>query len=167
MLEELQAQKKAQAMTEQSLYATRDQLLQANNAVIAAQAAALAARTVRERTTLDTSRLVNKPQAFSGEREAWEAWKFAYLSYIGTVHKRLPDLMEQAAKSQDSMSQEDYDESTTNMSIDLYALLVSLLTKGNGPGICRAVRNRDGFEVWRLMSAEFTTRGKSKTYEWL
>ena len=52
------------------------------------------------------------------------------------------------------------------MSIDLYALLVSLLTKGR-PVICRAARNRDGFEVWRLMSAEFTTRGKSKTYEWL
>ena len=44
---------------------------------------------------VDLTRLGKSPKPFEGTAETWEAFKFNFTTYVGTVDPRLPDRKDQ------------------------------------------------------------------------
>ena len=47
---------------------------------------------------VDLTRLGKSPKPFEGTAETWEAFKFNFTTYVGTVDPRLPELLDDASK---------------------------------------------------------------------
>ena len=47
---------------------------------------------------VDLTRLGKSPKPFEGTAETWEAFKFNFTTYVGTVDPRLPELLDDASR---------------------------------------------------------------------
>ena len=123
----------------------------------------------RPTTRVDLTKLGKSPKQFEGTAESWESFKFNFTTYIGTVDPRLPELLDDAARRPDPIDMSTaLTQTDRNKAIEFYAVLNGYLKeKTNAHNILRSQKDRNGFEVWRLISAEFEPQGFNKHLDWL
>ena len=116
------------------------------------------------KTRVDLTKLWKSPKQFEGTAESWESFRFNFTTYIGTVDPRLPELLDDAARRPDPIDMSTaLTQTDRNKAIEFYAVLNGYLKeKTNAHNILKAQKDRNGFEVWRLISAEFEPQGFNK-----
>ena len=120
-------------------------------------------------TRVDLTKLGKSPKQFDGTAESWESIRFNFTTYVGTVDPRLPELLDDAARRLDPIDMStSLTQTDRNKAIEFYAVLNGYLKeKTNAHNILKAQKDRNGFEVWRLISAEFEPQGFNKHLDWL
>ena len=118
---------------------------------------------------VDLTRLGKSPKPFEGTAETWEAFKFNFTTYVGTVDPRLPELLDDASRRTSAIDMTTaLTRADRDKAIEFYAVLNGYLKeKTNAHNILKAQKDRNGFEVWRLISAEFEPQGFNKHLDWL
>ena len=113
---------------------------------------------------VDLTRLGKSPKPFEGTAETWEAFKFNFTTYVGTVDPRLPELLDDASKRTSTIDMTTaLTRADRDKAIEFYAVLNGYLKeKTNAHNILKAQKDRNGFEVWRLISAQFEPQGLNK-----
>ncbi len=79
-----------------------------------------------DRTSVIDTRLMQKPQAFGGDRTAWSDWSFTFRAYVGAVNGRIQLLMDQAQAS-DTALPPAHDATDRALDEQLYFVIVMLV----------------------------------------
>jgi hypothetical protein len=110
---------------------------------------------------LDISKLLPKPPVFKGLKEEWEPWKFAFTTWLASVHGKLPKIMDESAAEKNPIREEDMDEDTANFAPELFALLLGYL---DGPPaiLAKGIENRNGFEFWPMLHVQYQPQARGK-----
>eukprot|EP00971_Amphidinium_carterae_P204805 4064705-Amphidinium_carterae.1 len=104
------------------------------------------------------TRLLSKPQSFSGEQAAWPAWSFVFAAYCEAVSADLGRLMKQAAAAASPVA---YSGRDAELSNQLYLMLV-LSTTNRALDKVRGAPSGNGLETWRLFHAEWEPRAAQR-----
>ena len=99
-------------------------------------------------------KLLAKPPNFAGDPEHWSNWKFALVNWLSLVDMDYPSLMEQVGGRTTHVDVDEHNADLVRQTNLLYVLLASLLT-GRAQVFARSIPDRNGFELWRLLSQEF------------
>ena len=103
--------------------------------------------------TLDT-KLLQKPNTFDGESNAWSDWSFVFKAYAGAVNMDLQALMHRVVESETQILWETLNDKEQRFSTLLYYLLV-MLSKKKALDKVKSVSEGHGLECWRLMHKEW------------
>eukprot|EP00971_Amphidinium_carterae_P291066 5779812-Amphidinium_carterae.1 len=109
----------------------------------------------RMSSVVDT-KLMAKPQQFSGEHEKWGEWSFTLRAYTFALDQRLPELMQKAVASAAPVPLPT-DEFDRQLSVQLYYIL-AMLVKDRALTKLRAAPEGNGLEVWRQFGEEWEPR---------
>jgi hypothetical protein len=154
-----------EAATQAQQAATAAQVAVSMNSTTTAPAAAAPGMGMGNK---DLSKSVRAPKLLKC-KEDWETFKFQFGNWIGTMDSEVPKLLEEAEKRTTPINPAvDLNATDRQRSIIVYGILVSYLEeKTTGFNIVRKVKDRNGFEGWRLLSVEMATESWNKNYEWL
>ena len=167
-VQQLTAQVASQQQNLDATKAALDQQTQtATTALSVAQTAIAQLGQAESRKKTLNPKLVNPPDAFQGTDADWERYKFGFLTWITTVDSGYPELMKKAASQTDEIDLVEMTEADEQLSTNLFAILVGQCQAGEIPAIAMLVPDRNGFELWRRMHAQFEPENKHKPYAWL
>ena len=128
----------------------------------ATQAAAQAE--ARSSLCLVDTRLLTKPNVYSGEhdgKERWSTWSFKMKAYCAAMSPRLGELMLSASRQDQDIRQDEMTPNDGAHSTNLYYIL-SLLTDGEALDIVQNSPTNNGMEVWRRMVSRWEPRVPSR-----
>ena len=126
----------------------------------AADAAARARSFPRVEGVVDT-RLLNKPEEFSGRDGDWQKFSLLLRAYIGAVSPRMYELLKIAEDASMSIDRVDLDPGDDALDTQLYYIL-TMLTKEAGLDKVQLVECGEGLALWRLMVMEYEPNWKSR-----
>ena len=104
-----------------------------------------------------------KPESRSQELQMWDEWKFSSTHYIKAVDPEMGKLVDQvSANPKDDYGLGFMEESTKNMAIRLYGMLVTYI-RGRPLQLIRHLGDSDGFKAWNILLKEMepSTRQRS------
>ena len=108
---------------------------------------------------------VAKPTKFSGEQSSWDGWKFVFVNYLALVAGAFPEGLHVAEIATRPITvNPEADAGGFERGRVLFALLVSLLPKGKCLTLARSVRDRNGWELWRLLCGEYEPRTAARGF---
>ena len=142
--------------------------LQSENQRLASQlAAGIPAGTPPTTTSTVTAglvdtRILGRPESFSGETTKYPDWSFKLKSYMGAVDQRYQILMNQAESSSVAVLNVAMNPDEAQLSTQLYYVLV-MLTSGPALDKCHNAGVNEGFEAWRSFAQEYEPKLKSRT----
>ena len=106
-------------------------------------------------------RIVQKPKVMGNDRTMWKEWKFEVTNFMCLVHAQFTDDL-RVAEAERSTIDDSENAELRRRSTLLYSILASI-TKDRAKQIVMQEQNsRNGYEVWRLLIAEFEPRGTSR-----
>ena len=120
---------------------------------LTAQRTATAQTEVRAGLSLVDTKLLTKPNVYSGEhdgKERWTTWSFKMRAYCASMAPRLGELMGTASSQDVEIRQDALTPSGAAHSTNLY-YIVSLLTDAEALDIVQNSPVSNGLEVWRRM----------------
>jgi len=126
----------------------------------AADAAARARSFPRVEGVVDT-RMLNKPEEFSGKDSDWPKFSLLLRAYVGAVSPRMYELMKIAEDVGRSIDRVDLDPGDDALDTQLYYIL-TMLTKEAGLDKVQLVECGEGLALWRLMVMEYEPNWKSR-----
>ena len=110
------------------------------------------------------ARWLSKPERFRNAQEQWPSWKFQFINFLALFHTSYPDVLDQCAQaSADIEIDRGRDEAFFDKGRWLYSILISFFQKGKAFNIARSVRDRNGWQVWRLLCLEYEPKLPSKS----
>ena len=81
---------------------------------------------------VDLTRLGKSPKPFEGTAETWEAFKFNFTTYVGTVDPRLPELLDDASRRPSAIDMTTaLTRADRDKAIEFYAVLNGYLKEKN------------------------------------
>ena len=111
------------------------------------------------------SALIPKPKTFTGQKEAWEAWRFTFESWIQSIDSDLYDLMLEHCRDEDEIDIELLKDADKVHARQLQSLLVAYSDK-EALVLCKGVRDGNGLETWRRLHRDFESTSKLKGVSW-
>ena len=115
-----------------------------------------------QRMGLVDTRQLGKPEVFKGSTEEnFSDWSFIFESYLSCIDNRYISLLEQAKFSRNSMPNRALSEADTELSCQLYYILVMLL-RGRPLDIAYNSGMGEGLESYRRIFEEFHPRVASR-----
>ena len=105
-------------------------------------------------TLLDTRRLT-KPSQFTGGESDWIGWDFAFRSYLALLSPRMDSLLDQALMLPEAPDHVDMDEETTQLSTQMFHLLVMLCNKGKPVTMLMSTERHNGFKAYHMLKNEY------------
>ena len=118
---------------------------------LTAQRAATAQTEVRAGLSLVDTKLLTKPNMYSGEhdgKERWATWSFKMRAYCAATAPRLGELMGSASQQELEIRQNAMTPNDAAHITNLYYIL-SLLTDGEALDVVQNSLVSNGMEVWR------------------
>ena len=129
-----------------------------------AQRTATAQTEVRAGSSLVDTKLLTKPNVYSGEhdgKERWTTWSFKMKAYCAAMAPRLGEMMGTASTQDVEIRQDAMTPSDAAHSTNLYYIL-SLLTDAEALDIVQNSPVSNGLEVWRRMVARWGPKVPSR-----
>ena len=120
---------------------------------LTSQRAATAQTEARSSLSLVDTKLLTKPNVYSGEqdgKERWTTWSFKMRAYCAAMAPRLGELMGSARRQELEIRQDAMNPADAAHSTNLCYIL-SLLTEGEALDIVQNSPVSNGMEVWRRM----------------
>ena len=106
---------------------------------------------------------VFKPETRAQELQPWDEWKFSFSHYVKAVDTEMGRLLDQvSANPKDDYEMGPMKESTRNMAVLLYGMLVTYI-RGRPLQLIRYLDDSNGFKAWNILSKEMepSTRQRS------
>lgn len=128
----------------------------------APQPAAVPAVPPSTASVLDT-KLLGKPEKFSGQEEQWRDWSFVTRSYIGLMNPRLVQMLKISEQLENPIDEATLDPDQAEGSRQFFFVLV-MLVKGKATTELQAAPHGQGLEAWGLLYRRFNPTTKS---QWL
>ena len=101
------------------------------------------------------TKVVIKPGLFKSTMEEWPDWRFAMENYAACLHPALGAELDGAAQETDAITIPHGDEGLSMRYRSMYTILSSLV-QGKAREMAKRLRgSKNGFELWRLLVAEF------------
>lgn len=155
----------ASAMREIELMRERQRIQEANYTLAAQKIEEIEARlqhlNANSGGAVDT-RVLGKPQTFSGETDQWRDWSFIFTAFTGAVGSPLLVELMWAAEEEEIIKLKDMQPSRLASSAQIWYMLV-MLCRGKALDLCRAVGEQgNGLEAWRQLLIEFEPRTKGR-----
>ena len=142
--------------------ATVQNLQAAQNELRAAQAAQVTTARGGGGPGLVDTRLLGKPEMFTGEATKWRDFKLIFSAYCGAVNPRLEELMHQQVGLETMRSLGDLAPMDAALSVQLSFMLTLLLRGGALEKVRNATEQRNGLEVWRLLLREYEPQVRAR-----
>ena len=112
--------------------------------------------------SLVDSRLLGKPESFTGDPQKYPDWSFKLKAYLGAIDVRYQALMAHVEQSNGPLLNAGLSDEEAQLSTQLYYVLVMLssgaaLDKGHNAGV------NEAFETWRNFVMEYEPRLRTRT----
>ena len=142
---------------------------------VAQQAALKAAEEVARKASEDAARLrsmpmvgsavdtrmLNKPECFSGKDADWAQFALLMRAYVGAMSPRMFELLKLAEDPERSIDRVDLEPGDEHLDTQLYFVL-TMLVKGNALDKVSLVEQGEGLHLWRLLVDEYEPQWKSR-----
>ena len=100
------------------------------------------------------SRVIKAPKDFTGRDEEWNSFKFKLRNYLTLLDVDYDSLLDSSEASELEIRQDALGETAKKLSVQLYALLAQLC-QDRALKLVKKVKDRCGFEVWRLLHTRY------------
>jgi hypothetical protein len=112
--------------------------------------------------SLVDTRLLGKPENFTGDPQKYPDWSFKLKAYLGAIDVRYQALMANVEQSNGPLLNVGLPPEEQQLSTQLYYVLVML---SSGPALdkCHNAGVNEGFETWRNFVTEYEPRLRTRT----
>ena len=114
------------------------------------------------RASLVDTRLLGKPENFSGDPQKYPGWSFKLKAYLGAIDVRYQALMAHVEQSSGPLLNVGLSPEEAQLSTQLYYVLV-MLSSGAALDKCHNAGVNEGFETWRNFVMEYEPRLRTRT----
>jgi len=107
------------------------------------------------------TKLISKPESFSGKDEDWPKFSLLFKAYVGALSPRMFELLKMAEDPEKSIDRVDLDPGDDVLDSQVYFVLAMML-KDAGLDKVSLVEPGEGLMLWRSLSIEFEPTWKSR-----
>ena len=107
------------------------------------------------------TKVVSKPEHFTGREEDWPKFSVLMRAYVGALSPRMLELLKMAEQPEAPIDRVDLDPGDDILDTQLYFVLAMLLKEGSLDKL-ELVEHGEGLHLWRLLIGEFEPRWKSR-----
>ncbi len=112
--------------------------------------------------SLVDTRLLGKPENFTGDPQKYPDWSFKLKAYLGAIDVRYQVLMANVEQSNGPLLNIGLSDEEAQLSTQLYYVLV-MLSSGAALDKCHNAGVNEGFETWRNFVSEYEPRLRTRT----
>ena len=110
---------------------------------------------------IDT-RVMSKPENFSGKEEDWNSFAMGVKAFAGALSPRMLELLKRAEKPAESIDRVDLDPGDEVLDSQLYYILI-MLVKGVKADMIELVEAGEGLAIWRRLHSEHEPKLKARS----
>ncbi len=107
------------------------------------------------------TRVMNKPENFSGKEEDWPKFSLLFKAFAGAMSPRMFELLTKAEDPEASLDRVDLDPGDEILDTQIYFTLTMLL-RDCGMDKVELVEHGEGLRLWRLLVADYEPKWKSR-----
>ena len=107
------------------------------------------------------TRLLSKPEAFTGKDTDWPQFALLTRAYVGAISPRMFELLRRAENPEESLDRVDLDPGDELLDSQLYYVL-TMLIKGSALDKVTLVEYGEGLHLWRLLVQEYEPQWRSR-----
>ena len=107
------------------------------------------------------TRMMNKPESFSGKDTDWPQFALLTRAYVGAISPRMYEILKMAEDPTVSIDRVDLEPGDDMLDTQLYYIL-TMLVKGNAVDKISLVEYGEGLCLWRLLVDEYEPKWKSR-----
>ena len=108
------------------------------------------------------TRVMSKPENFSGKQEDWTSWSLGLRAFVGALSPRMLELLKRAEDPAESIDRVDLDPGDDVLDSQLYYVIVMLI-KGCKANLIETIDAGEGLQIWRRLAADYEPKIKSRS----